>query len=64
MKLWLRRYDNFKDEADGDAEFWQRMTPDERVDVVEQLRREWLERNGRVDEGLRRTARALRAHRR
>jgi hypothetical protein len=57
MDIWLRRCLSFEEEADADREFWARFSPDERVSILEQMRREWLERNGRVDEGLRRVAR-------
>ncbi|MCA1734014.1 MAG: hypothetical protein LC732_10490 [Acidobacteria bacterium] len=64
MDIWLRRCASFAEEAEADAEFWRRFTPGERVSILEQMRREWLESNGRVDEGLRRTARVLDAARR
>ena len=64
MEIWLRRCASFDEEREADAEFWSRFTPDERVSVLEEMRREWLERNGRVDEGLRRTVRKLDAPRR
>jgi len=59
MDIWLRRSSSFQDESDADAEFWQRMTPDERVAVLEQMRREWLEEHDRGDQGLRRIARRI-----
>jgi hypothetical protein len=64
METWLRRCGSFAEEADADAEFWRRFAPDQRVSILEQMRREWLENDGRVDEGLRRTARVLEAPRR
>ena len=51
----LRPYESFAEEAEGDAEFWLQMTPEERVELVEVMRREWQERNGQPDERLRRT---------
>ena len=57
--IWLRRCDSFEEETQADAEFWARMTPAERVALVEEMRREWRERNGQPDEGLRRVARVL-----
>jgi hypothetical protein len=59
MEIWLRRCESFEEEQEADAEFWSRFTPDERVSILEQMRREWLEKHGRVDEGLRRTVRKL-----
>src|SRR2546430_5940604 len=38
MKVWLRKLGSFCEEAAADWEFWQQMTADERVAVVEQLR--------------------------
>jgi hypothetical protein len=58
-EIWLRRCESFHAEAEADAEFWLQMTPAERVALVEQMRREWRERNGGSDEGLRRTARVF-----
>jgi hypothetical protein len=63
MTVWLRRCTSFAEEAEADREFWARFSPDERVAIVEQMRREWMEKNGRLDEGLRRTARLLEAAR-
>ena len=62
-KVWLRRCQSFAEEANADREYWAQFTPDERVGIVEQMRREWMELNGRDDEGLRRTARLLEASR-
>ena len=59
MTVWLRRCRSFAEEAEADREFWTRFSPDERVAMVEQMRREWMEKNGQRDEGLRRTARLL-----
>ena len=59
MDIWLRRCDSFAEERDADDEFWARFSPDERVSILEDMRREWLDRNGRADEGLRRIARVL-----
>jgi hypothetical protein len=64
VDIWLRRCSSFEEEADADIDFWSRFSPDERVGVLEQMRREWLESNGRVDEGLRRVARRLQTPRR
>lgn len=58
-QIWVRRYDSFEAEAEGDAQFWLQMTPDARVALVDQIRREWQELNGQPDERLRRTARVF-----
>src|SRR5688572_11417420 len=50
--VWLRRCDSFAEEAKADRDFWAHFTADERVGIVEQIRREWMELNGRHDEGL------------
>jgi hypothetical protein len=63
MTVSLRRCRSFAEEAEADREFWARFSPDERVAIVEQMRREWMEKNGRRDEGVRRTARLLEAPR-
>ena len=63
VDIWLRRCSSFEEEADADRDFWARFSPDDRVGVLEQMRREWLERHGRVDEGRRRVARVLQATR-
>ncbi len=59
MDIWVRKCSGFEDERRADREFWARMSPDERVAVVEQLRREYLELRGQPDEGLRRTVRVF-----
>jgi hypothetical protein len=63
VDIWLRRCSSFEEEVEADRDFWACFSPDERVGVLEQMRREWLEKNGRVDEGLRRVARVLQAPR-
>lgn len=64
MDIWLRRCDSFAEESEADAEFWDGFSPDERVSILEEMRHEWLRKNGRSDEGLRRTVRRLDAARR
>lgn len=58
-KIWLRKFSSFDDENRADREFWQQMTPDERVGIVEQLREEWWKHHGNGEQGLRRTVRVL-----
>lgn len=55
--LWVRRLASFEEEAAADAEFWARMTGDERVAVVNQMRREAAMRQGLEHDGLRRVVR-------
>jgi hypothetical protein len=58
-KIWVRKFSSFDDENRADRELWQRMTPDERVAIVEQLREEWWKHHGNGEEGLRRAVRVL-----
>ena len=57
--VWVRKFSTFEEENRADFEYWQRMTPDERVAIVEQLREEWRERNGDGDQGLPRITRVF-----
>ena len=59
MDIWFRRCASFGEEELADVEFWLQYDPSERVQILEDMRREWLEANGRRDEGLRRVARVL-----
>jgi hypothetical protein len=59
MTVWIRRCASFAEERQADAEFWRQYSPAERVAILEDMRRDWLVKNGRRDEGLRRTARLL-----
>jgi hypothetical protein len=63
MTIWVRRYDSFEEEREGDIEYWRQFTPNERVAIVEQMRAEWHEQNGSHDERLRRVVRVLDAPR-
>lgn len=60
-RLWVRKCSSFAEENRADLEFWQRMTPDERVATVETMRREWWEQQGDGEQGLRRVVRVLAA---
>jgi hypothetical protein len=57
--FWFRLLKSFENDARAEAEFWAKMTPDERVGVVEELRAEWWELNGMTAEGFRRTIEVL-----
>jgi len=59
MEIWVRKCASFEEEKRADLEFWQRMTPDRRVGVVEELRQEWWERHGGGEPRLRRAVRVL-----
>ena len=59
--VWVRKCDSFEEERLADREFWQAMTPDARVAMVEDLRRQWVKLQGVRHEGLRRTVRVLEA---
>ncbi len=60
---WFRKLDSFADEAEADREFWAQMTPNERVAVIDDLRRTWLKMKGLPDERLRRVVRVLKQER-
>jgi hypothetical protein len=60
-EIWFRRCATFEEEAAADAEFWAEMTPDERVALVDQMRREGILADGGGDEGLRRVVRVIKA---
>lgn len=50
-----------REEADrADLEQYRSMTPEERLAVVEMLRRQWYKISGGTDEGLRRVVRIIR----
>jgi hypothetical protein len=57
MTVWIRKCSSFAEEREADRAFWAAMSPDARVALVEQLRREWLQMTGHADERLRRTVR-------
>ena len=59
MDIWLRKCSSFEEEEQADREFWQQMSPDERVAAIDDLRQDWLKMKGSRDEGLRRTVRVL-----
>lgn len=61
MKTWVRKLSSFQEEQDADREFWSRLTPDERVSIVEELRQDWARMQGDDEDlqGLRRSARVL-----
>jgi len=52
VKIWLRRRASFDEEHEADAELWRPVSSEERVRILEEMRGEWLDRNGRVDHGL------------
>ena len=64
MEIWLRKCSSFAEEAGADREFWSRMTGEERVEALEELRREAWKVTGERLEGLRRTVRVLELPRR
>jgi hypothetical protein len=59
MKIWVRKCASFSEERAADREFWSALPPDERVALVEQIRREWAQISGQPIERLRRTAAVL-----
>jgi hypothetical protein len=59
--VWIRKCNSFDEERLADRDFWRSLTPDARVAVVEDLRRQWAALQGVHHEGLRRTVRVLEA---
>jgi hypothetical protein len=59
MDLWILKCSSFEEEAEADREFWSSMTGDERVEALEELRRQAWKVTGERIEGLRRTVRVL-----
>ncbi len=53
MDLWIRKCSSFEEEADADREFWSSLTGDERVEALEELRRQAWKITGERIEGLR-----------
>jgi Txe/YoeB family toxin of Txe-Axe toxin-antitoxin module len=61
---WVRKLGSFAEERQADQEFWRQLDPAERVNAVEELRRDWWKIRGQTEERLRRTVRVFRAARR
>ena len=59
MELWIRKCASFAEERAADRDFWQQMTPDERVAAVDELRAQWAALTGARHEGFRRTVHVL-----
>ena len=59
--VWVRKCASFEEDRRADREFWQTVSPDDRVAVVEDLRRQWAKLKGLDDQGLRRTVHVLQA---
>jgi hypothetical protein len=57
MALWVRKCSSFEEEEQADREFWAQMTGDERVEALEDLRRQAWKVTGERIEGLRRVVR-------
>jgi hypothetical protein len=58
--IWVRRCRSFEEEAEADREFWARLSPEERVGAVEQMRLEGGDDSDEDESGLRRTVRIVR----
>lgn len=41
--VWFRRCASFEEEAEADRDFWLQYSPDERVALVEEIRKEWAD---------------------
>ena len=64
MEIWVRKCNSFAEDEQADREFWASMTGEERVEALEELRREAWKVTGERLEGLRRTVRVLERPRR
>lgn len=58
-KIWFRKGASFEEEAEADREFWAGMTGRERVEALEELRRDAWKVTGERLEGLRRVVRIV-----
>jgi hypothetical protein len=59
MKLWVRKGASFEEEAEADREFWVQLSGRERVEALEEMRRESWKVTGERIERLRRVARVV-----
>jgi hypothetical protein len=59
MEIWVRRCSSFAEDERADREFWATMTGEERVEALEELRREAWKVTGERLERLRRTVRVF-----
>jgi hypothetical protein len=57
--IQIRRFSSFEEEQKADREYWAAMPPEDRVAMVEQLRRDWATFSGQTEERLRRVVRVL-----
>ena len=57
--VWLRKGSSFEEEEEADREFWEQMTGRERVEALEELRRDAWKIKGEHLEGLRRVVRIV-----
>jgi hypothetical protein len=58
-KLWIWKGTSFEAEAEADREFWSQMSGRERVEALEELRRDAWKITGERIERLRRVARVV-----
>jgi hypothetical protein len=58
-KVWCRKGSSFDEEAQADRDFWLQMTGRERVEALEEMRKEAWKAGGERFEGLRRVARVV-----
>ena len=59
MEIWVRKCSSFEEEQEADREFWAKLTPEQRVAAVEELRMQGMGPQDECVEGLRRTVRVL-----
>jgi predicted nucleotidyltransferase len=43
VNVWFRRCTSFEEEAQADRDFWLQYSPDERVTLMEEMRKEWAD---------------------
>lgn len=58
-EVWLRKGDSFEEEEEADREFWQQMTGRERVEILEQMRRDAWKITGEPLGRLQRSVRVI-----
>jgi hypothetical protein len=57
--VWLRKGSSFEEEEEADREFWAQMTGRQRVEALEEMRREAWKITGERLERLRRVVRVV-----
>ncbi len=58
-KVWVRRFSSHEEAERAECEFWAQMTGDQRIEALEEMRRDAWKVTGERLEGLRRTVRIV-----